>query len=31
MTEYRVVDYKWIEVAEGYGHWEYTFEKVEEK
>lgn len=30
MVEYRAVEYKWIEVAEGYGYWEYKFMKVEE-
>lgn len=29
MIEYRVISAEWIEVAEGYGYWNYEFEKVE--
>lgn len=29
MVEYRVVNADWIEVAEGYGYWDYKFEKVD--
>ena len=31
MTEYRVISAQWIELVEGYGYWNYKFEKVEEK
>lgn len=31
MINYRVVFAEWIELAEGYGYWNYKFEKVEEK
>ena len=31
MTEYRVISAQWIEITEGYGYWNYKFEKVEEK
>ena len=31
MINYRVVSAQWIELAEGYGYWDYKFEKVEEK
>ena len=31
MINYRVVSAEWIELAEGYGYWDYKFEKVEEK
>ena len=31
MINYRVVSAKWIELAEGYGYWNYKFEKVEGK
>jgi len=31
MINYRVVSAEWIELAEGYGYWNYKFEKVEEK
>lgn len=31
MINYRVVSAEWIEPAEGYGYWNYKFEKVEEK
>lgn len=30
MIEYKVVSAEWIELTEGYGYWEYEFEKVEE-
>lgn len=29
MIEYRVISAEWTEVAEGYGYWDYEFEKVE--
>lgn len=29
MIEYRVISAEWIEVAEGYGYWNYKFEEVE--
>lgn len=29
MVEYKVISAEWIELAEGYGYWEYEFEKVE--
>lgn len=28
MTEYKVISAEWIELAEGYGYWDYKFEKV---
>ena len=28
MIEYRVISVEWIEIAEGYGYWNYKFEKV---
>lgn len=28
MVEYKVISTEWIEVAEGYGYWQYKFEKV---
>ena len=31
MVEYKVVSAEWIEIAEGYGYWDYKFEKVEDK
>lgn len=31
MTEYRVISAQWIEITEGYGYWNYKFEKVEGK
>ena len=31
MTEYRVISAQWIEITEGYGYWNYKFEKVENK
>jgi hypothetical protein len=31
MVEYKVISAEWIEFAEGYGYWNYKFEKVEEK
>ena len=31
MINYRVVSAEWIELAEGYGYWNYKFEKVEGK
>ena len=31
MINYRVVLAEWIELAEGYGYWNYKFEKVENK
>ena len=31
MINYRVVSAEWIELTEGYGYWDYKFEKVEEK
>ena len=31
MINYRVVSAEWIELAKGYGYWNYKFEKVEEK
>ena len=31
MINYRVVSAEWIELAEGYGYWDYKFEKVEGK
>lgn len=31
MTEYRVISAQWIEITEGYGYWDYKFEKVENK
>ena len=31
MTEYRVISAQWIEITEGYGYWNYKFEKVEDK
>lgn len=31
MIEYKVVSAQWIEIAEGYGYWDYKFEKVENK
>ena len=31
MINYRVVSAEWIELAEGYGYWNYKFEKVEDK
>ena len=31
MVEYKVVSAEWIEITEGYGYWDYKFEKVEEK
>lgn len=27
MTEYKVISAEWIELAEGYGYWNYKFEK----
>lgn len=27
MVEYKVISTEWIEVAEGYGYWQYKFEK----
>lgn len=30
MIEYRAVECKWIEFAEGYGYWDYSFERVGE-
>lgn len=27
MTEYRVISAQWIEFADGYGYWNYKFEK----
>lgn len=27
MTEYKVISANWIEVAEGYGYWDYKFER----
>lgn len=29
MIEYRVIFAEWIEVVDGYGYWNYKFEKVE--
>ena len=29
MIEYRVVSFKWVEVAEGYGYWSYKFVRSE--
>jgi hypothetical protein len=31
MTEYKVISAEWIELTEGYGYWNYKFERVEEK
>ena len=31
MTEYRVISAQWIEITEGYGYWNYKFEKVGNK
>ena len=31
MIEYKVISAEWIELAEGYGYWNYKFEKVGEK
>ena len=31
MTEYKIISAQWIELTEGYGYWDYKFEKVEEK
>ena len=31
MINYRVVSAEWIELAGGYGYWNYKFEKVEGK
>jgi hypothetical protein len=31
MVEYKVISAEWIELAEGYGYWNYKFEKVEGK
>lgn len=31
MINYRVVSAEWIEFTEGYGYWDYKFEKVENK
>lgn len=31
MTEYKVISAEWIELAEGYGYWNYKFKKVEEE
>ena len=30
MSEYRVVAFEWVEVAEGDGYWSYQFEEVKE-
>lgn len=30
MVEYKVISAQWIEITEGYGYWNYKFEKVEE-
>lgn len=27
MIEYKVISAEWIELAEGYGYWNYKFEK----
>lgn len=27
MIEYKVISANWIEVAEGYGYWDYKFER----
>lgn len=31
MINYRVVSAEWVELTEGYGYWNYKFEKVEDK
>ena len=31
MVEYKVISAEWTELAEGYGYWNYKFEKVEGK
>ena len=28
MIEYRVISAEWIEVADGYGYWNYEFKRV---
>lgn len=30
MVEYKVVAYEWVELAPGYGYYNYTFERVGE-
>lgn len=31
MVEYKVISAQWIEIADGYGYWDYKFEKVKNK